>query len=421
MPVKKKIVIIGASYRAMHGFIKNIQEYHGNEYDIAGICDITKEKVEDLNTYLNSNFKAYDNFENMLAEIQPDIAIIANIDSVHVDYLEKTLAAGVHTVVEKPLCIDAKQCQRVRAATRNNPDIEAITAHNLRYHPASLKIKEVLDSGRIGKILSINFTETLDVDHGASYFHRWNSIMKNSGGLLIHKSSHHFDLMNWFIGSYAEEVSAHGDLRAYGSENSPFTQEEIAPTCHECKKTEEECKHRLKLSGPRYHLYKSNFNTGGYTPDMCVFSPEIDITDHACVGIKYKNGVHACYSLCAHSAVESMRIEIEGTVARLEYEVIYSSDPNISKSEGDINGHFQQIRVIEFGKPVENIPIPQVKGGHGGADLLMCRDLFGGETSNAKATLEDGIQAVLIGAAANESMRLKKTINIKSMEKDAED
>ena len=410
--VKKKVVIVGASYRGMHGFIRNIREYHSDKYEIAGICDVTLDKVEDLNRYLGSDFKAYDDFDKLMSELKPDVAVIANIDRVHVDYLEKTLAAGVATVVEKPLCVDADQCRRVREAVAANPGVEAVTAHNLRYHPASLKMKEVLDSGRIGKVLSINFTENLDVDHGASYFHRWNRTMKNSGGLLIHKASHHFDLMNWFVGSYAREVSAHGALRAYGSKNSIFPLEEIAPTCHQCSKTENECRYRNSLSGPRYQMHKSNLRDGGYTPDLCVFSPEIDIKDHVGVSISYKNGVHACYTLCAHSAVESMRVEIEGSVARLEYEVIYSSDPNVSKSDGDVNGHYQSLRVLEYEAPVENVEIPQVKGGHGGADKLMCGDLFGGESSGAKATLEDGIQAVLIGVAANESMRTAKVVNI---------
>ncbi len=417
MENKRKIVIVGASYRAMHGFINNIQKYYGEQYEIAGVSDLTIDKVEDLNSYIDKNFKAYNDFDLMLAEVRPDVAVIANIDCVHVDYLEKTLAAGVRSVVEKPLCVDAKQSQRVRDAIRKYPNIEAVTAHNMRYHPASLKIKEVLDSGRIGKVRSINFTETLDVDHGASYFQRWNRTMNASGGLLIHKSSHHFDMLNWFIGSYAKNVSAHGDLLAYGENNCPFDKNEIADNCHKCQKTKEECRYRTELTGPRYYLHKSNLEKGDYTPDLCVFSPDIDITDHVSVGIRYKNGVHACYTLCAHSAVESMRVEIEGTIARLEYEVIYSSDPNISKSEGDLNGHYQILRVIEFGKPVETVKIPEVKGSHGGADLLMCKDLFGGESSDSKATLEDGLQAVLIGIAANESMRTGKVVELESLEK----
>lgn len=399
----------------MHGFIKNIMTYYSDDYEIAGIYDIALEKIENLNNYMKANFKAYTNIDVMLAEIKPAIAIIANIDCVHVDYLEKTMAAGVHTIVEKPLCVDTKQCLRVRAAVLANPDVEAVTAHNMRYSPAAQKIKEVLDSGRIGKIVSANYTEMLDIDHGASYFHRWNRTMKASGGLLIHKSSHHFDRLNWLIGSYAEEVSAHGNLLAYGAENSIFDKEDIAPTCHQCTKTTDECRYRCNLKSPRYQMHKSNLDNGGYSPDLCVFSSEIDIQDHVSVGINYKNGVHVCYTICAHSAVESERIEIEGSVARLEYEVIYNSAPNVSKSEGSANEHLQNLRVIEFGKPVENIKIPEAKGGHGGADLLMCRDLFGGKKSSAKATLEDGIQAVLIGIAANESMRIGKVVNIQSL------
>ena len=416
MSSKKQVVVIGASYRGMHCFIKNIMAQHGNDYEIAGICDISFEKVMDLNDYLTSSFKAYTDVDKMLTDIKPDIAVIANIDCVHVDYLEKTLAAGVRTVVEKPLCIDAEQCKRVRSAAAANPDIEAVTAHNLRYCPFALKMKEVLDSGRIGEIRSINFTEMLDIDHGASYFHRWNRTMKASGGLLIHKSSHHFDLMNWFTGAYAEEVSAHGSLLAYGTDNCPFESSEIAANCHNCSKSKDECRYKSDLgNGVRYQMHKRNLKHGYYTPDLCVFSPEIDIMDHIGVGITYTNGVHACYTLCAHSAVESMRIEIEGTIARLEYEIIYNAPANVSKSLGDSGEHASSLKIAEYGKAYEDIKIPKVKGGHGGADVLMCRDLFGDSNSNAKASLEDGVQAVLIGVAANESMQQGKVVRVQDL------
>lgn len=412
---KKKVVLIGASYRGMHGFLKNIKERH-EDHEIVAICDMTMEKIQDLNDYFGSSFKGYTDCDEMLKSESPDVAIIANIDRVHVDYLEKTLAEGVRTVVEKPLCVDAEQCRRVRGAIAEYPNADAVTAHNLRYLPASLKIKEILDLGSIGEIISINFTEMMDVDHGASYFHRWNRTMRNSGGLLVHKASHHFDLMNWFVGAYAKEVSAHGALLAYGAENRPFPEKEIAPNCRECAKTADECKYRSCLgSGVRYQMHKSNINIGGYTPDLCVFSPEIDIYDHVGVGISFQNRVHACYTLCAHSAVELMRIEIEGSKARLEYEIIYTTAPNDSKSEGDACEPCEKLEVVGFGKSPEIIEIPVVDGGHGGADVLMCRDLFGQGESDAKATLEDGIQAVLVGAAANESIKSGRSVDVQNL------
>ncbi|MCK5845654.1 MAG: Gfo/Idh/MocA family oxidoreductase [Victivallales bacterium] len=124
MSKKSKVVVIGASYRGMHGFLKNIVERHP-DYEIAAICDITMGKIQDLNDYFGSLFKGYTDCGEMLAVEKPDVAIIANIDRVHVDYLEMTMAAGVRTVVEKPLCVDADQCRRIRAASAKHPDVEA--------------------------------------------------------------------------------------------------------------------------------------------------------------------------------------------------------------------------------------------------------------------------------------------------------
>ena len=412
---RRKVVLIGASYRGMHGFIKTLLRNHQNTHEVVGILDISLEKIRDLCDYIGKEFQGFVDFTEMVEIVKPDIAIIATIDSVHVDYLEKCLEAGIECIVEKPLCIDAEQCRRVRAAQTRFPDVQTVTAHNLRYNPYMLKIKELVDAGEIGRIRSILFEELLDMDHGASYFRRWNREKKHSGGLIIHKASHHFDIMNWFAGSKPKSLCAQGGLLAYGAKNSPFAQNEMGTTCHECSKTKEECVMRSTLSGVRYQLYKNALATNGYTPDLCVFSPEIDSEDFVGLSYDYENGIHASYSLCAHSTIESMRIGIEGTKGRLEYHVVYDMNSLVTKSEGNVAEHYHSLKIIPFEASVREIEVKKVEGGHGGGDTLLCGDLFGSSSSSAKASLEDGIQAVLIGVAANESIKEKRTIDIQSL------
>src|SRR5262249_42557186 len=94
-------------------------------------------------------------------------------------------------------------------------------AFNYRYAPIYERVKELLDAGTIGQVTSIDFHWYLDNIHGADYFRRWHAYIKNNGSLYVQKSTHHFDLLNWYIGTEPETVSAFADLKHYGR-NGPF-------------------------------------------------------------------------------------------------------------------------------------------------------------------------------------------------------
>ena len=75
---------------------------------------------------------------------------------------------------------------------------------NYRYSPPRTQVKDLLMSGVIGDILSVDFHWMLDTHHGADYFRRWHRNKQNSGGLMVHKATHHFDLVNWWLSSVPE-------------------------------------------------------------------------------------------------------------------------------------------------------------------------------------------------------------------------
>ncbi|OGV47650.1 MAG: hypothetical protein A2017_21820 [Lentisphaerae bacterium GWF2_44_16] len=413
----KKTILVGASYRGLFGFVKPLINNYSTEYKVAAVCDLSLDRIKVMNELAGVALPGYDDFDTMVKDIRPDMAIIASIDSSHIDYIEKCLQLGIECVCEKPLCIDAEQCRRVRKAQKLNPSVKAVTTHNYRYSPYMLRIKEILDSGKIGKIRSVNFDEYLDWRHGTSYFRRWNRTKKNSGGLLVHKASHHFDLINWFVASLPKNLSAHGRLIAYGAQNCLFkADDKYGPACHKCSKTKEECRYKTQLDGMRDKMYFKSNGGNGYTPDLCVFSPEIDTYDHVSVGYDYANGVHVAYSLCAHASYEGMRISIEGSKARLDYQEILSTSPmETSAVYGSETITKKEIMIIPFEKNIERVHVEKVEGGHGGADYMMHRDLFGGGKSNAEASLEDGIQAVLVGSAANISIETGCRVDIQSL------
>ena len=154
----------------------------------------------------------FTNFDEMIDKTKPDLLMVTTVDGFHHEYIIKGLDRGIDVMTEKPMTTDETKCQAILdAEKRNNRKI--VVTFNYRYAPAHQQMKEILLSNEIGKIVSVDFSWYLDVIHGADYFRRWHRLRKNSGSLLVHKASHHFDLMNWWLGADPVEVSGAGGLQ----------------------------------------------------------------------------------------------------------------------------------------------------------------------------------------------------------------
>ena len=262
----------------------------------------------------------------------------------------------------------------------------------------------MLDEGVIGKVLRMEYSELLDRKHGTSYFRRWNSRRACSNGLELHKSCHHFDKMNFLLGSRAAEVTAMGALSYHGQKN-PHKYEGVR--CHECQ---------YKDVCPDFFEYDKELFTSDaiYTPDLCIWSPDIDIEDNYAGVIRFENGVMCSYSVCAHAQYEGEIILIEGETGRIEARNVYFRDihENGNVHDTDIITR-QTLTLCRFGKgEAETVEIPQGQGSHGGADENIFTKLFSVPPAPSIPTLEDGIQAVLIGAAMVESLKTGKTVKV---------
>lgn len=136
----------------------------------------------------------FTNYNEMIRQTRPDISIITTMDSSHHEYIVRSLDAGVDVICEKPMTIDAEKTRAIlEAEKRNNRKI--IVTFNCRFMPGRKRVKELLDGGAVGRVLSANFEWLLDQRHGADCFRRWHKFLKNSGGLLITKATHHFDFV----------------------------------------------------------------------------------------------------------------------------------------------------------------------------------------------------------------------------------
>jgi len=412
MSNRRKIALVGASVRVLFGYAKPLLENFSDKYDIVGVFDIDKGKMAGFCELLKTPLPYFTDFDKMLDETRPDEVFVSTVDSTHADYIVRAIGKGVDCICEKPLCINAEQCKAILAALKMNSNVNAVTAHNARYNPYITKIKELIDAGEIGEIRSINFIEYLDLHHGASYFRRWNRQKEKSGGLLVHKASHHFDLINWLVKSLPKTVFAQGSLIAYGANASEYKGE----TCHTCKHAEG-CPFYVNYNEDDVQraLFMKRKTLDSYTPDKCVFSPEIDIEDHVTAGIKYLNGVEVSYSLNAHSSIEGQDVSIEGSTGRISYIRRDNTSDLDSAVHGSANQFKKELKIHRMNRQEELVEVKHIAGSHGGADIEICKDLFGGENSGRIATIEDGVQAVLIGAAANISIKLNKSVQVQTL------
>ena len=148
----------------------------------------------------------FTSLDEMLDKAKPTHLMVTTVDASHADCIVKALKRGINVITEKPMVIDEKQCRAVLDAERAAGK-QIVVTFNYRYAPKHQKIKEVLMSGEIGRITSVDFSWYLDTTHGADYFRRWHRLREKSGSLWVHKATHHFDLINWWLDADPVEVA----------------------------------------------------------------------------------------------------------------------------------------------------------------------------------------------------------------------
>jgi predicted dehydrogenase len=368
-----------------------------------------------------------DQFERMIAEVKPDVVIVTTLDATHDQYICRALELGCDVITEKPMTTDEKKCQRILDAQKKTGRKVTVT-FNYRYAMPRTQVKDLLMSGVIGNVVSVDFHWLLDTRHGADYFRRWHRNKRNSGGLMVHKATHHFDLMNWWLSSVPETVYAFGARNFYRPETAErygFTQR--GKRCHGCPESSK-CPFYLDLAEypALKSMYLENEKYDGYFRDQCVFSPDIDIEDAMDVTIRYRNGATLSYSLHAFMPWEGYTIAFNGTKGRLEHfcqETIYISGDGSVPGELVFEG--TKIKVFPHFQSGYEVPLQLSSGGHGGADPILLNDLFGANPPQDKfkraADQRAGAWSILTGIAANYSMAQGQPIQINSLVRDLEE
>lgn len=420
-----KIAIVGCGSRHKM-FRDSVIEDYAAKHEIVALCDTNAHRLGEAakaaskpGTNGVATYLAQD-FDRLIQEQKPDTVVVATPDFLHSDYIVRAFEAGCDVICEKPLTIDLTRLKKIvdaQAATGR----KVMVTFNYRYSPARTQIRELIASGAIGTVTAVDFRWHLDRVHGADYFRRWHRQKENSGGLLVHKSTHHFDLLNWWLGSVPTDVFASGRRVFYRPEMAvEFGLAERGPRCAHCP-VADKCDFQLDLAADESlkALYLDAEGEDGYFRDLCVFDEEIGIEDTMQAHIRYASGVTANYTLTAYSPWEGLEIKFQGTKGDITHRHV-----EVHGVFGGERAHADEDAVTTelhlAGQHPVMLEVPKGKGHHGGADPVMLGYIFDpeGMEPDRYGRASDhvaGAWSILTGIAANASIETGSVVNVQSM------
>ena len=311
-------------------------------------------------------------------------------------------SAGNRGELAQIMNLTGEKIRRIRDAEKRTGRTVNVS-FNYRFAPTAARLKQLLLDGAIGTLTSVDFHWYLDTRHGADYFRRWHAYVKNSGSLFVHKATHHFDLLNWYIAADPESVSAFGVQRNYGPKG-PFR----GMRCKGCEHASK-CDFYFDIAADPLleALYEAPSVVDGYVRDACVYREDIDIPDTMSATIRYENQVLVSYSLNTFMPIEGYTIAFNGTQGRIETRLFEKQPFEVPEAD-------EILVVRNFGKGVERIPIPHAGGGHFGGDDRMRNLIFhgGDDPLGQRAGSRAGAMSVMIGAAALKSSQTGEMVRI---------
>ena len=426
MSRKKRYAIVGTGSRAGM-YVKATTQTYRDSAELVAFCDLSQVRMDWHNHQLqDAGLEAVAtarpaDFERMLGETKTDVVIVSTVDAWHHHYIARAMDAGCDVICEKPLTTTLAGLRAIASAMQRSGRSLRMT-FNYRYAPAFARFRQLIMEGAVGQPLAVDFSWLLDTSHGADYFRRWHREKANSGGLLVHKATHHFDLVNWWLQSRPRQVFALGDLLFYGKANAEARGEHYSYARYTSQAGAHDDPFALFLDQKAAFkgLYLDAEAETGYIRDRNVFGEPISVEDTMAVMARYDNGALLSYNLVAYAPWEGLRVAITGTRGRVELDVSETITHLKADSESAAasKGAFKQtqIRAFPMFGEAREVAVPAAAGGHGGADPLMLEALFAVDPRpdplGRAASQVDGAASVLVGIAANLSMERGELVDV---------
>ena len=359
--------------------------------------------------------RAFADYEDFFKANIKDIdgVVIATIENHRIPPVMESMKKGYHILVEKPLCTNPSELIRLYDATKDYSGI-LIVCHQMRLTPRYRTIKNLVDSGKYGKIVCIQHSENLSYSHMAHSFVRGFFNSSKLTPMLLAKCCHDMDMLSYVVNKKVKKIASFGSLNYFRKENCP----EGAP-----KFCLEGCKHYHSCP---YHVLKLYFEPDtdpaflrqmGVIKDKdqlrellmtnrfgkCVFQTDNDVVDNQTVQIEFEDDVHVSFTMCGHNGVERRMTKI-----------------SMTNGEIDFDGVSGLIKAYSFEPQLEETLKVNASGTHGGGDRAIMDNFIDAIESGDKSILytpiKDSLEGHLMVFAAEESRKSGKVIDVRKYE-----
>jgi predicted dehydrogenase len=316
-------------------------------------------------------------YQDLVKQDDIDWVVIGSWNCFHKEQAVAALRAGKNVFCEKPLATtlaDGLAMKKAVIETKN----KFLIGFTLRYSPHYLKIKEIVESGAIGKIVSMEFNETLEFNHGGYIMSDWRRYKANAGTHLLEKCCHDIDLANWIVGSRASRVASFGGLDFFTGKNAGRMRQ-------------------LARSKENYRAYCSWEGARDKDP----FCAGKDILDNQVALIEYKNRVRAMFHTNCNAGIPERRMYILGTHGAIRSDVL----------TGTI-----QLKKIGFDEPLKDIH-SGASDGHGDGDTHLTRHMAAVMRGEEKpcTTIDDGLRSAITCFAIDKAQESGRVIDCRPL------
>ena len=415
-----RVIVIGAGNRGER-YATHMTEMP-EHYEIVAVAD----PAEARRNLFHERFgvakeMGFHTWEEILAQPKmADLAVISTVDNMHYEPAMKAIELGYNLLLEKPVAPTAKECAEIAAAAQAK-GVKVLVGHVLRYSPFYCAVKEILMAGTIGQIISIDQVEGVGNVHFSHSFVRGNwHCEADSAPMLLAKSCHDLDIIQWLLEKPCKKVSSFGSLTHFVPENAP----EGAPvrcsdgTCPAYDTCPYNCiKHYYDFkTNSRRSIITTGISKEAEPTDeevmlalkttdygLCAYHAHNDVLDHQVVSMEFEGGATASFTVNAFNK-GGRYIRIYG-------------------SEGELYAHMadQEIRVYTFrDKKTSFVPVTKIEesinGGHGGGDEGIVRELHlymaDGYDGYRAADIHTSVRNHMIGFAAEEARHNSTVVSV---------
>ena len=408
-------VLIGAGSRGT--IYANWAHSHGHK--IVAVAEIRPDRLAEAGTRLDVPETMLFTDAKQLFSLGKiaDAAIIATMDRDHYGHVMAALDCGYDILLEKPISPDPRECIAIEEAA-NRLGRKVTVCHVLRYTNFFTEIKNILDSGELGKIVAIQHAENIGNFHMAHSFVRGNwRNDKLSSPIIMQKSCHDLDILLWLTGAHCKKVAAFGSLSYFKEENAPAGSTDRCLTCP----VAESC---------RFDAQKAYLpGLGGWPTDVvcleqteealmealkegpygrCVYRCDNNVCDHMSIILEFDNDVTATFSLTAQTSACHRTLHI------------MCEDGEIVADDGQkqiIVTHHVSSQSETFQQRVINV---RTNGsGHGGGDAGIMEDFTKSLSGSgeSRSSISRSVESHLMACAIEESRRTGAVVELDKFRK----